>query len=100
MLFQIFLLYHIKTKGQTNWNICQTNLNKYKYNYYFKCYYDNDKKFNFYVKKDEILQLSLILSINTNISNFNLLKKNNDFINNRIMYDEIIIYEKKNKFYE
>ena len=52
------------------------------------------------MKKDEILQLSLILSININISNFNLLKKNNDFINNRIMYDEIIIYEKKNKFYE
>ena len=89
MLFQIFLLYQIKTKGQTIWNICQTNINKYKYNYYFKGYYDNDKKFNFYVKKDEILQLSLILSINTNISNFNLLKKNNDFI-----YDEIIIYEK------
>ena len=59
-----------------------------------KCYYDYDKKFNFYVKKDEILQLSLILSINTNISNFNLLKKNNDFINNRIMHDIIIIYEK------
>ena len=71
------------------------NVNKYKYNYYFKCYYDNDKKINFYVKKDEILQLSLILSINTNISNFNLLKKNNDFINNRIIiYDIIIIYEK------
>ena len=47
------------------------------------------------MKKDEILQLSLILSINTNISNFNLLKKNNDFINNRIIiYDIIIIYEK------
>ena len=46
------------------------------------------------MKKDEILQLSLILSINTNISNFNLLKKNNDFINNRIMHDIIIIYEK------
>ena len=51
------------------------------------------------MKKDEILQLSLILSINTNISNFNLLKKNNDFINNRIMYDEIIIYEEKYKLY-
>ena len=42
--------------------------------------------------------LSLILLININIFNFNLLKKNKDFIK-RIIYDEIIINGEKYKLY-
>ena len=53
-----------------------------------QCYSEDDKNVNFYVKKYEILQLPLILSINTNLSNFNLLIKNKDFLN-KIMKKEI-----------
>ena len=53
-----------------------------------QCYSEDDKNVNFYVKKYEILQLPLILSINTNLSNFNLLIKNKYFLN-KIMKKEI-----------
>ena len=56
-----------------------------------QCYSEDDKNVNFYVKKYEILQLPLILSINTNLSNFNLLIKNKDFVN-KIMKKEIKLY--------
>ena len=58
-----------------------------------QCYSDNDKNVNFYVKKYVILELPLILSINTNLSNFNLLLKNKDFLN-KIMKNEITLYGK------
>ena len=59
-----------------------------------QCYSEDDKNVNFYVKKYEILQLPLILSINTNLSNFNLLIKNKDFLN-KIMKKEIKLYGEK-----
>ena len=59
-----------------------------------QCYSDNDKNVNFYVKKYVILELPLILSINTNLSNFNLLLKNKDFLN-KIMKNEITLYGEK-----
>ena len=45
----------------------------------------------FYVKKQEIFKLPIILSINTNLSNFNLLNKNKDFLI-KIMKNEITLY--------
>ena len=57
-------------------------------------YSEDDKNVNFYVKKYEILQLPLILSINTNLSNFNSLIKNKDFLN-KIMKKEIKLYGEK-----
>ena len=59
-----------------------------------QCYSEDDKNVNFYVKKYDILQLPLILSINTNLSNFNLLIKNKDFLN-KIMKKEIKLYGEK-----
>ena len=59
-----------------------------------QCYSEDDKNVNFYVKKYEILELPLILSINTNLSNFNLLIKNKDFLN-KILKNEIILYGEK-----
>ena len=59
-----------------------------------QCYSEDDKNVNFYVKKYEILELPLILSINTNLSNFNLLIKNKDFLN-KIMKNEITLYGEK-----
>ena len=44
-----------------------------------QCYGEDDKNMNFYVKKYEISQLQLILSVGANLSNFNLLIKNKDF---------------------
>ena len=53
-----------------------------------ECYSENDIDVNFYIKKYEIIQLPLILSINTNLSNFDLLKKKKAFIN-KILKKEI-----------
>ena len=53
-------------------------------------YREDNQNVNFYVKKYEILELPLILSINTNLSNFNLLIKNKDFLN-KILKNEIIL---------
>ena len=46
-----------------------------------KCFNENDNLVNFYVKKYEIEELPLILSINTNINDYNELVKYNNKIN-------------------
>ena len=48
----------------------------------------------FYVKKQEILELPIILSINTNLSIFNFLNKNKDFLI-KIKKNEITLYVEK-----
>ena len=45
------------------------------------CYSEDTKNLNFYVKKYDILEYPPILSINTNINDFNELLKYKDFIN-------------------
>ena len=55
-------------------------------------YSENDKNAQFYVKKYEILEIPLILSLNTNINEFAEVKKYNQFIF-KIFKNEIILYE-------
>ena len=57
-----------------------------------ECYSENDKNVQFYVKKYEILEMPLILSLNTNINEFKDLKKYSQFIS-KIFKNEIILYE-------
>ena len=57
-----------------------------------ECYCENDKNVRFCVKKYEILEMPLILSVNTNINEFSDLKKYSQFIS-KIFKNEIILYE-------
>ena len=59
-----------------------------------QCYSEDDKKCEFLCKRYKILKLPLILSINTNLSNFNWLIKNKEFLN-KIMKKEIKLYGEK-----
>ena len=57
-----------------------------------QCYSENNNNLQFYVKKYEILEMPLILSLNTNINEFAELKKYSQFIS-KIFKNEIILYE-------
>ena len=56
-----------------------------------QCFSKDDKNINFYIKKYEIMELSFILSINTNLAIYHLLIKNNNFIN-KIIKRNIVLY--------
>ena len=58
-----------------------------------QCYSENNNNIQFYVKKYEILEMPLILSLNTNINEFAELKKYSQFISNIFKKNEIILYE-------
>ena len=59
-----------------------------------QCISEDDKNINFYIKKYEILELPFILSINTNLSTYDLLIKNKKFIT-RIFKRNIVLYGQK-----
>ena len=59
-----------------------------------QCISEDDKNINFYVKKYEIIELPFILSINTNLSTYDLLIKNKKFIT-RIFKRNIVLYGQK-----
>ena len=57
-----------------------------------QCFSEDDRRVQFYVKKYEILEMPYILSINTNINNYNELIKYKDFINKIFKY-EVNLYD-------
>ena len=46
-----------------------------------QCFSEDDANIQYYVKKYEIIEIPYILSINTNINDYNELVKYNEFIN-------------------
>ena len=60
-----------------------------------ECFNENDNLVNFYVKKYEIEELPLILSINTNINDYDELVKYNNKINT-ISYSIFLCPPRKN----
>ena len=56
-----------------------------------KCVNENESLVNWYIKKYEILEMPLILSINININDCNQLNSNRDFIN-KIFLKKVTLY--------
>ena len=56
-----------------------------------KCVNENESLVNWYIKKYEILEMPLILSINININDYNQLNANRDFIN-KIFLKKVTLY--------